>query len=213
MEKNIKIFYHVYLINNYQNIISEQLKIIHSSELYNECKNIYIGVVGGEEERKWLIELTRDYSKIEFHFFDNGDEKNTLRLIPILSHSEDYILYFHTKGVTKEPATCESWRELLNYKVIYEWKKCVEELDKGNDCVGPLYREETIWGYFPHFSGNFWWAKFKHILTLDNSYLNENYIHGRMGAEFWIGSNPSAKMKCIYKFDSEPYYKKYNINE
>jgi hypothetical protein len=213
MEKNIKIFYHAYLINNYKDIITEQLTNIFYSELYKNCQEFHIGIVGGEEAKKWIINLVEKYSKIKLYFFDNGDEKNTLNLIPLLSRPNDYILYLHTKGITHiDEIPQHLWRKLLNYKTINEWKKCIEILDNC-DCVGPLYREDTYLGYFPHFSGGFWWSKYEYITTLDNSYLDENYIHKRMGAEFWIGSNPNSKMKCLYTFDGEPSIKEYTIKD
>jgi hypothetical protein len=198
MEKNIKLFYHTYLINNYKDIIAEQLTNVFYSNLYKNCQEFHIGVVGREEEKKWILNLVKEYSKIKIHFFDNGDEKDTLKLILSLTQPKDYILYFHTKGITRNSISYSSWRRLMEYKVINEWNKCIEEIDKGYDCVGPLYREDTFLGYFPHFSGGFWWTKHEHILTLNHSYLDENYIHKRMGAEFWIGSNPNSKKKCLY---------------
>jgi len=212
MEKNIKLFYHAYLINNYKDIITEQLTNVFYSELYKNCQEFHIGIVGGEEEKKWIINLVEKYSKIELHFFDNGDEKNTLRLIPLKSKPNDYILYFHTKGITHNSITHNLWRRLIEYKTINEWKKCIEILNE-YDCVGPLYRENTFLGYFPHFSGGYWWSKYEHIITLNNSYLSEDYLHKRMGAEFWIGSNPNSKMKCIHTFDGEPPVKEYIIKD
>jgi len=212
MEKDIKLFYHAYLINNYKDIITEQLTNIFNSGLYKYCQEFHIGIVGGEEEKKWIINLVGKYSKIKLHFFDNGDEKHTLRLIPLIIKPNDYVLYFHTKGITHNSISQNLWRRLVQYKVIYEWKKCIEILHE-YDSVGPLYREDTFLGYFPHFSGNFWWSKYKHIMSLDNSYLDENYIHKRMGAEFWIGSNPNAKLKCIHTFVAEADIKEYTINE
>jgi hypothetical protein len=212
MEKNIKIFYHTYLINSYKDIITEQLTNIFYSELYKNCQEFYIGVVGGEEEKKWITNLVEKYSKIKLHFFDNGDEKDTLKLISLKSKPDDYILYFHTKGITHSSITQNLWRRLIEYKTINEWKKCVEILNE-YDCVGPLYRENTFLGYFPHFSGGFWWSKYEYIITLDNSYLSEDYLHKRMGAEFWIGSNSNSKMKCIYTFNEEPSVKEYTIKD
>jgi hypothetical protein len=34
-----------------------------------------------------------------------------------------------------------------------------------------------------------------------------------MGAEFWIGSNPNSKMKCLHTFDGEPSIKEYTIKD
>lgn len=212
MEKNLKLFYHVYLINNYKDIITEQLTNVFYSELYKNCQEFHIGVVGGEEEKKWIINLVEKYSKIELHFFDNGDEKSTLRLISLKSKPNDYILYFHTKGITHNSTAHNLWRRLIEYKTINEWKKCIEILNE-YDCVGPLYRENTFLGYFPHFSGAFWWSKYEYIITLNHSYLDDDYIHKRMGAEFWIGSNLNSKMKCIHTFNGEPGIKEYTIKD
>lgn len=217
MEKNIKIFYHTYLINDYISVVTEQLTHIICSKLYDKCQKIYIGVVGDEISKKWITDIVKNYSKIELHYFDNGDEKDTLNLITPLGQSNDSILYIHTKGITHTNTDyiCQQqWRRLLNYKNIIEWKKCLNDLNT-YDCVGALYREDTWVGYHPHFSGNFWWANYDYILTLNPFYLDKNYTHHRMGAEFWIGSNINAKFKCSYNYDfqQEPSVKQFNINE
>lgn len=215
MEKNIKIFYHAYLINDYVSVVTEQLTHILCSQLYNKCQKFYIGVVGGEIEKKWITDVVKKYSKIELYYFDNGDEKDTLKLITPLAQYNDLILYIHTKGITHIDNICQQqWRRLLNYKTITQWKQCLDNLDT-YDCVGALYRENTYLGYYPHFSGNFWWANYDYILSLNSVYLDKNYIHDRMGAEFWIGSNPNAKMKCLYNYDfrQEPFIKQFDVNE
>jgi len=215
MEKNIKIFYHIYLINDYKNIVTEQLTHIFFSRLYQECQKLYMCVIGNSNEKDWIVNVIKNYSKIELYYFNDGDETDTLKLIPLLSEPNDYILYLHTKGITHiNEVPQHLWRRLISYKTINEWEKCIYELND-YDCVGPLYRENTYLGYFPHFSGGFWWSKYEHIITLDNSYLDKNYIHKRMGAEFWIGSNPNSKMKCIYNYDfhQEPFSKEFTIKD
>jgi len=215
MEKNIKIFYHAYLINDYKELVIEQLTNVFYSGLYKKCQHLYIGVVAQEAEKSWIIDITKKYSKIKLHFFDGGDEKQTLNLIRDLIEPEDYILYFHTKGITHKETSQNLWRKLMEYKTINEWRLRIKELDSGYDCVGPLYRENTYLGYHPHFSGGFWWTKYDHILTLQHSYLDKDYIHGRMGAEFWIGSNHNFKKKCVHKLveGTEPFLQNYTIKD
>jgi hypothetical protein len=217
MEKKLKIFYHTYLVNNFKELIQEQLINVFASSLYERCSVIYLGISStNEENTQWLLNLVKDYSKIiPIVHPPNTDEKYTQRLILKHANEDNYICYFHTKGVTKNHLyNVTLWRKLMDYHNIIQWKQCVDVLDQGYDCVGPLYREDTYLGFYPHFSGGYWWATYNHIMSLDSSYINDNHPLGRMGAEFWIGSNHNSKNYSNFVFEEgiEPYGKEYLIS-
>jgi len=79
----------------------------------------------------------------------------------------------------------------MEYFSVERWKDCVKKLDEGFDTCGVMWNSDTVYGYYPHFSGAFWWAKCSYINTLDHSYLDIDWKYGR---EMWIGTNLSAKV-------------------
>jgi hypothetical protein len=64
-------------------------------------------------------------------------------------------------------------------------------------------------GYFPHFSGNFWWTKASYINTLDHEYLDNP---NRLFREFWIGTNPNVKKHEFHHRGGNPYEVVYDRN-
>jgi len=95
-----------------------------------------------------------------------------------------YVLYLHTKGITKENSQpVKDWVEYLIYFNILKYKENIELL-KTYDTIGVNLQEPT------HYSGNFWWSKSSHIKTL-NREIGCNYTD----PEFWV---TSKKKDCKY---------------
>lgn len=117
-----------------------------------------------------------------------------------------YILYIHTKGVSKPDSdNVKDWRACLLYWNVERWRNCIEKLDKGYDAVGIDIHDFPI----NHFRGNYWWAKAKHIRQLGlaqkiNTKGKEKFIDERHKAEFWILSR-EAKTFSFYLYKDNPY--------
>jgi hypothetical protein len=210
------IFYHAYLVGDYKLLIQEQIANMFNSGLYKASEKIFMGIAGGDSDAQyWVLNLIKDYKKIQPYIHPtNNEEKDTLKLILKNIKENDYICYFHTKSVTKPHYNNILWRRLVEYHTINQWKNCIDILDKGYDCVGSLYREDTFLGFHPHFSGGYWWTTYNHIVSLDHSYLDSNHSLGRFGAEFWIGSKHGSKNYCTFDFEegTEPYNEEYLIS-
>ena len=225
--KKIVIVYHAFLYgDHYMDLITEQLRSIilakHTGEglegnLFHACSKLYVGVIDYPKKKpgngvEWLSkflsftgskqESTKGKDKIELVVYnDNLHEARTMMWIRDYAKANpgDYILYFHTKGITKNTQPSTDWRKYMEYFVLENWKDCVQKLDEGYDCCGVMWNKDTPIGYHPHFSGTFWWANTNYINTLDHSYLfNEN----REDREFWIGTNPKAK---VFEFHNSNY--------
>lgn len=219
----IVIAYHAYLYGDrYMEMITDQLRkisnaIFHADgtsekNLFSHCAKLYIGIVDTLDKKpahgvEWLSNwynnssskvVTTQYNpKVEVVVYpDNAELRGTLRWVRDYARDnpDDYILFFHTKGITHLTEACEDWRRYMEYFVIERWRDCVQKLDEGYDCCGVLWNRETIWGDYPHFSGAFFWAKASYINTLNHEYIDSYW---RYMMEFWIGSNPSAK---VYEF-------------
>ena len=205
------IFYHVYLYgDNYMGMIAEQFSEILSSGLYRQVDKIYIGVSENSNQspangvnwiRKWWTfssskELPKLDPKVEIVVYNENNE-----LIPTLKairdyakdNPEDYIMFFHTKGITKYCQPTEDWRRYMEYFCLERWKDCIAKLDEGFGACGVMWNSDTVYGCFPHFSGAFYWATSKYINTLDDSFLSDGW---RYSGEFWIGTGEGK----IYEF-------------
>jgi hypothetical protein len=180
----------------------------YEHNILHYADKLYIGIVDSENKNprhgvEWLTNWFKNKSskiidgvkndKIEIVVYPtNNEETDTLRWVRDYARDNpgDYVLYFHTKGITQYSEATESWRLYMQYFVVDRWKDCIAKLEEGFDCCGVMWNKETPLGYWPHFSGNFWWATTDYINTLDHSYLDHPWRYMR---EFWIGSNPNVK--------------------
>eukprot|EP00930_Biecheleria_cincta_P045755 TRINITY_DN31531_c0_g1_i1.p1 TRINITY_DN31531_c0_g1~~TRINITY_DN31531_c0_g1_i1.p1 ORF type:complete len:392 (+),score=34.15 TRINITY_DN31531_c0_g1_i1:156-1178(+) len=96
---------------------------------------------------------------------------------------DTYVLYLHTK-------TRSDWRRVMQHFVLGKAEDSVCNLRNGWDTVGALF-QNLGW---PHYHGNFWWAKCDYISRLPMpSYIRENDRpdswrdgSGRFYAEAWL---------------------------
>ena len=118
-----------------------------------------------------------------------------------LGEDEAYILYIHSKGVSKENNKCvKDWVDYLSYFNIYNFNTCLSRLEElSTHCVGVnLQISDT---YPIHYSGNFWWSKMSHIKTL-KSITNNIYN----APEFWVTSNSNNKYVSLWNSNVNHYY-------
>jgi hypothetical protein len=201
----IVIAYHCYLFGDkYKDMIVEQFRLLLSSGLYQASSLLYIGVAKSEkQDHKWIEDfwrfgstkelLAKDNPKVKVVAYEkNNEETDTLKWVRDYSvkNANDYVLYFHTKGITQFSKATEDWRHYMEYFTIEKWKDCVAKLKENYSCCGVLWNKDTPVGDFPHFSGGFWWATTNYIQTLDHSYLDSGWRYHR---EFWIGSNKKCR--------------------
>ncbi len=120
--------------------------------------------------------------------------------------NDSFVLYIHTKGVTKDFPCIDDWRACMLYWMVERWRECVAKLQAGRDVVGYTRCERPL----PHFQGNFWWARSSYIRTLGNvrdvrflkSVANQGERHK---AEFWVLSNPRGRFYQAYNHGVRPY--------
>lgn len=195
-QKPIKVFYHICMMNNYLEVVKEQMELMVKSGLYDKAESISIGCNGSN--KNGLINVLSNYSKAEIKAYERdlkSFEFVTLRLIE--QESGDYHgLYFHTKGVTyPNHIGGKVWREYMNYYNILEWKKSVEKLKTHDTCGVKFLNKEQKPAFTPHYSGNFFWFNSDYVKKLPKiDSLNKT---DRYQAEFWIGkADPKAASLC-----------------
>lgn len=217
--RKIIIAYHAYLFGpHYIDMIIEQFRRINNdpADLLRSCDKMYVGVVDSPNKKpewgvEWITKLfTGNMSsknpeintKVEIVVYpDNKELRDTLTWIKNYSanNPEDYILFFHTKGITHNNTAINDWRHYMEYFVLDQWKDCIKKLDEGFDCCGVLWNRKTPIGEYPHFSGAFYWAKASYINTLKHDYITSPW---RYHMEFWIGSNPDVR---CFEFHNSGY--------
>lgn len=198
----IKVFYHAYLINDYEVMIQEQIDKLISVGLYEACSKLYIGLDGPLDKQHIIISKYVDFSKIEFLNVEGVGELGTLDKLYTEAAEDSYILYLHTKSITYSNLSNtdafisrDKLRVFLEYYCLELWKKNVNNLDEGYDTSGANYCLEP----YPHYSGNFWWATSRHINKLSRLDVNAE----RWQAERWIGTT-QHKAFNFYTFPRNP---------
>ena len=204
----LAIFYHIGQIGIGAFVYINQVHRLYTSGLIKKASHIHFGVNGTQE----LFNVP-DKTKVVYNQNDKEETETLMSLRDFCKENPDYkVLYFHTKGVTKESINAESWRLMMEYFVIDRWKECVEYLND-YDAVGSNLKilGPTTWSDgtqtwekagTKHFVGNFWWANASYVNTLSDEFLESDF---RLDREFWIGTG-NGKMKSLYQpEDHEPY--------
>lgn len=181
IQRKIAIFYHVYQYGNWSNLVREQLDLLFSSGLYDACSFIHIGINGASE-----FPFSDPKYQIRYNPEPWTEETPTLvSLSEFCQPNNNWaVLYLHTKGVTQPIPETADWRRAMEYFCVERWKDCLEQLGS-HDTTGCLFMDECYYGFYPHYSGNFWWSRSEYVKTLDNSYLLTGI---RQNREFWIGT-------------------------
>lgn len=184
----IRGFWHILLINHWYSIVSEQMRILLTSGLYDKSEEINIGCLGGEKERDLLQKLiVNQYPKLKIRYYSSEITKYEFETLKLIESSErNYIgFYFHTKAVTNFNDTIQNhWREWLNEAILNRWKEHYLNITRGydvssvNHCTPPLHPE--------HFSGNFWWFSRGYVNSLPK--IDKLDKSNRWQAEQWICS-------------------------
>jgi hypothetical protein len=193
--KKIVITYHAFLFEPYfRGMMFEQFAKLKSSGLFDACSKLHIGIVNQSIDGvQWVRDCWKESDKVEIEVYpDNLEETRTLSWLRDYAkdHSDEYVLYFHTKSIWRYTKNTEDWRRYMEYFNIENWRECVQRLDVEYDCCGVMWNVDTPLGMHPHFSGNFWWAKTSYINKLDHSFLESSNRYDR---EFWIGTDPNVK--------------------
>ena len=197
--------------NHYLEIVTQQLKMILESGLYDTVDNIYIGCLGNELELKQLQKVIEQYNKIKIVAYSSlvtEYEFHTLRHLKRIADNKEnhYGLYIHAK-TTSYPRNHKSmegglfWVDYMNYFNISKWQSCIDKLDIGYDTCGVKWvsarKSPSLKG---HYSGNFFWYNSEYVKSLKPvDMLNTK---DRWEAEMYIGLNsPLSATLCQYFCD------------
>jgi hypothetical protein len=223
MDKKIQIFYHIFLINNWYDIVTEQIDSLINSKLL-EVSTLNVGVLyekKNESEKELLMSILSKVPTLNLMFIDEnvsfGESKTLIKLkeFSTTDTNNTNILYLHTKGVTQYNSVREKpvkeWRLMMEHFLITNWEKCIDTLNEF-DCCGINYQNHSgnVKGetkLIQIFNGNFFWTKSNYVKKLDESILFEH----RYSSENWI---LSSEHKAYTFFNVPPIFDLYyNIYE
>jgi len=182
---DIKIFYHITCINNWEDIVRDQITKIVFSGLYDKISKIHCFLVGNPSNIELYQLVLSKYGKkiIIEQIEENCDEGLTLVNIKKIITPNTKFLYIHTKGVTRYNTNtyviCDyvhkieqlyenvtDWNNVMEYFLIKNHETCIQKLDHF-DILGINYiGNEKDWRIKKHFSGNFWWSNADYYLSL-----------------------------------------------
>lgn len=205
-------FYHVCMINNYMEVVKEQVADLVSSGLYEASQEIRVVLAGDADDAKRMKEYFADSPKFKVVELSSvkAYEFPTIRQVKLQSGAgaKEFYYYIHTKGVTyPNHKGGKYWRDYMMWYNVHKWEGCVEKLMEGYEMCGCKLVENHR--AFPmHYSGNFWWAKSEYIRRCPPV---EGLNHqDRYQAEFWsCKGSPNAATICqVYiDYDKNPPYK------
>ena len=192
----IAIFYHIAQIALGAFIYQSQLHRLYASGLIKQADYIHFGVNGDQElfnvPEKAVIKRNTNWS----------EETETLIALRDFckENPEHKILYFHTKGASKNTINPQSIRLMMEYYVIDRWKECVEHLND-YDCVGQhwVINGDTLWSNglttpntenIGHYYGNFWWANSSYIHKLNHFSIMPTFNYFFKNLEKWFSNCP-----------------------
>lgn len=192
--------YHVYQVNDWRELVAEQLGLMRGAGLLDALEHLYVGVDGAEK-----VDVDGLPVSATVHHRPGESEAGTLRALRDWARVNDgYALYLHTKGVTR-PGSPEArdWRRLMEYFCVERWRDCAALL-RTHGAVGVNLLADCHLGSYPHFSGNVWWATAAHLRTLDDDLLDRPE---RLYREFWIGSG--APLHGVHHSAVDHYVERY----
>ena len=197
----IYVFIHICCINDWKKRLIMFLLLFHTSGLYDHIEKINCGVLGNGSYISEILELD---SKINIlHHSEDMTLYETSTLNKLLEYAisneeeEWYILYLHSKGVTKpNDMNIYDWIQYMLYFLVEKYEKCLDSLIN-YDCVGVNLQKDPML----HYSGNFWWTKRSFVRNLEPC-QHTNYN----SPEFWITSNNYGKYKNLFSSNVNHYH-------
>jgi hypothetical protein len=219
MAGRLALFYHIWAPEGphpWTLLVDEQLRRILGSGLADHA-DIFCGIAGPACEPVSRLVSLYEFATIIAKSEDGAEfEGFTLKLLYEAARAQKYdaIGYIHTKGLSHsgiggDPRiyrATNSWRHMMELAVLDRWREAITRLET-HEAAGAIFRQNP----WPHFSGNFWWARAKYIAGLPHPVRGEfpetqQFDHlpdlkARTNYERWIGiNNPVA-----YDFYNRPF--------
>jgi hypothetical protein len=199
-------FMHVAMNGHWRSVVDEQLELMRTSGLYAKMSRLFVGLLGPDrsafdlhDPKIEVVYYESDFTRFEFP---------TIQFLHQFCQSHDgLVFYLHTKGVfTNSPCT-QDWRRYMQHFVIERHDECIRALAESDVC-GVDWQQHP----WPHFSGNFWWARCDYIRRLQDPAIPADgpvKLSNRHEAEFWIGTGAAVRAKCLFWSRTDLYQQRF----
>jgi hypothetical protein len=199
-------FMHIAMHGNWKAIVNEQFVKLSSSGLYERTKRLFVTLLGASPEDFCFCtpKVQIIHTSSDFHEY----ELPTLKFLHSFVQNHDgLVFYIHSKGVFSDSPQTRDWRHLMEHVVIERFRECMAYL-KSHDVCGANWLERP----WPHFSGNFWWARASYVRTLtppDTLPIVPVLDHGqRHTCERWIGTG-NPRPACLMHSGLDHYFQSF----
>lgn len=182
----ISVFYHCWLPDNRAvHVLCEQASALKQSGLESAAQEIHVGL-NGDPLGAEIIRSVMPSAKISVHEANVLGEAFTIKLLQqwLPGHENWAVCYHHIKGISHAPNDAyANWRRCLEREVIWQWRRCVADLERGFETVGAHWHTPFDQQYW---AGTFWWANSNYLRQLPP--VDEKTVSGRSyESEVWIG--------------------------
>ena len=194
------VYFHVGCVAHWEVVFEKLIALLHQSGLYDKVDKIKLGVLTTSPiQQLYLDKIEVVYLSSDLSLY----ETPTIQALHEHAQEEDfYVLYIHSKGVTRQghPGVVD-WTRLLAHFNIERHEECIAGLE-AHDVVGV-----NLGGKPLHYSGNFWWSKSTHLRTLPR------LVYDCYNApEYWVTSGP-GKYLSLWESCVNHYEKRYLESE
>jgi hypothetical protein len=226
-------FYHTPDMPGWNEVMSDQLSKMSESGLLDRIDELHVCMNGNPASFVTAQDILKEYTNVFFIPVSTTTDRGEYPTINYLKdfcdkHTEEfYVMYTHLKGLSKRGDPCRNdWRQYMDYWQIERWEDNVAALDQNYETTGINYNDDPtrISNTWPHYSGNFWWARSSYIRRLEP--LQDPYtmvwgtpskllVHGPVGPmanqgvaldpgnvryenEAWIGSQNPAYFELAH---------------
>jgi GT2 family glycosyltransferase/tetratricopeptide (TPR) repeat protein len=199
-------FMHVATVGPWRPIVRELFAAVERSGLARRTRRLFLGVVGPEAAD---FAPPADYAEVAYRSAALGEfEFPTLgRLHRLCGEGPAHVYYCHTKGAWRDRPSVHAWRRYMQHFVIDRHADCIAALAE-HDLCGVDWRTDP----WPHFSGNFWWARSAYVRRLapPAAVPSDPADRGRRHAcERWIGTGPAPRVACLHQAGVDHYHAAY----
>jgi hypothetical protein len=185
-------------------VLSSQMSALRDSGLAAAADRIDVCVNGNDSDALTVCAFIPEKSSLHMNP-DGQSELPTLHRLRNWLKPGWAVLYHHIKGVQyPNHPVWDNWRKCMERACVWNWRTCVQYLEKGFDTVGAHWLRNKEYTLIPpgqkYWGGTFWWATSDYLLTLPE--LAADSHENRYEAEVWIGK--SSRQPKVHDF--EPHW-------
>jgi len=204
----IKIYFHICMINNWQEIVEHLFQAIVDSGLIHQ--NIQLNYVAlGDTQSLSLIPKIKYYNNFKsIQLIEHSTDISIYERLCLNKLHADAIanpsalfLYIHTKSISHKEVNpnVRDWLHYLIYFNIIHYQHCLKMLTIADTC-GVDCRSNP----YLHYSGNFWWANGSYISKISPA-ISPDYL----GPEMWLLSLAGVKAGNLWSSNVHHYMHPY----